>query len=417
MVKENFCKSIFLSCFLCIFFLYSGFIKIGNRNPYCSIFSTNDLIGIEGKLKSTPIKSSNGKTYSAIMELSGTETDYGKCEASGELNILIPTELVEAFYPGKLYSSAIKKGAYLWEAGGFYKVHGRYKNDCFIISSCKSSYFSSNFFGKIDFFRALCRLQFKRLMYLWGAAGGLLLALLSGAREYTESSVAEAFKNAGLSHILALSGMHLSMFSGIANFIGKKIGIKKLTFIIRIIALIIFVWFAGFSPSLLRAFICSFLILLSALANVENPDMLIILAFSFLLQTIITPQSILNVGFILSYSALAGILIFNTIFQKIYIKCIPKYFANSLASSTSAQIFTIPVSLKIFGSYSPVGIIATTFISPLITIFIYCGLLLIILSMIFPFISVASGFFMNFLYTIIKIPVTFFAKFPGIKII
>ena len=49
-------------------------------------------------------------------------------------------------------------------------------------------------------------------MYMWGSAGGLLLALLSASKEYTSSAFSDAFRLAGLSHILALSGMHVSIF-------------------------------------------------------------------------------------------------------------------------------------------------------------------------------------------------------------
>ena len=85
----------------------------------------------------------------------------------------------------------------------------------------------------------------------------------------------------------------------------------------------------------------------------------------------------------------------------------------SLSSSTSAQIFTAPVSLKVFGTFCPVGIIATSIVSPLITVFIYSGLVMIILSLMFPFISTASGFFVNLQYNIIKIVVGLFSKCPG----
>ena len=193
-------------------------------------------------------------------------------------------------------------------------------------------------------------------------------------------------------------------------FFGKKIGRKKLSFIIRIIALILFVWFAGFSPSLLRAFICSMLLIIAALANVKQPDMLIILAFSFLCQIIISPQDLYSSGFILSYSALAGILLTNKFFRRLYIRIFPSYIASSLGSSTGAQIFTAPISLKLFGSFSPIGVIATTIVSPVITIFIYSGLALIILSLIIPILSVPSAFFMNLQYTIIKYLVDFFSK-------
>ena len=253
-------------------------------------------------------------------------------------------------------------------------------------------------------------------MYCWGEAGGLLLALLCGAREYTNAQTAEAFKNAGLSHILALSGMHLSMFSSIAVFLGNKVGRKKITFIIRIIALLIFVWFAGFSPSLLRAFICAMLLLISSIASVDQPDMLMILCFSFLLQTVISPSDLMNAGFLLSYGALAGILLTNKQLFKFYGKFTPGYIAASLSSSTGANLFTAPISLKMFGSFSPIGIIATTFVSPLVTIFIYSGLALIILCLICPPLVSASGIFMNLQYNIIKILVQLFAKVPSIHI-
>jgi len=417
MVEAYYKNSIFLAVLICIVSIYSGMLPVKNNGRYYSILKKSEIKLLEGRLLSSPVKSSNGKTYSANFYYYYVQDNQNKkAAARGKLTLLIPCEMIEAFYPGKLYTAAKKNGAYLWEAGGNYRLYGQFRSEYFLVKECRAAYFGKSFFQRLDYFRALARLQFKRLMYSWGSAGGLLLALLSGAKEYTENEISTAFKNAGLSHILALSGMHLSMFSGIAIFAGKKIGRKKLTFIIRIIALIIFVWFAGFSPSLLRAFICSMLLLLASISNVKEPDMLIILCFSFLLQLILTPQSYNNAGFILSYGALAGILCFNKFFRKYLIKIIPGYFSASLSASFSAQIFTGPYSLKTFSSFAPAGIIATSIISPLISIFIYSGLALIILCLIFPFLVKASGIFLNFLYTIIKILVIFFSKFPKISV-
>ena len=371
---------------------------------------------IQGSLVSSPVKTQDQNYYSARLKLNSFQTENGiKGSASGFTQVYIPVNQAEALLPGKLYSKAkINKAdtVHLWEAGGVYTLTGKFSRDSkkFYISQCTNSFFPQTLYGRLDYLRALCRLQFKRLMFYWGAAGGLLLALLCGAKEYTSSDISLSFKNAGLSHILALSGMHLSMFSGIAIFAGKKIGRKKLTFIIRIITLIIFVWFAGFSPSLLRAFLCNMLLIIAALANVKKPDMLLVLAFSFLCQTIIAPQDIFNSGFILSYAALAGILLTNRFFYKIYSKFLPSYFAASLGSSTGAQIFTAPVSLKLFGSFSPVGIIATSVVSPVVTIFIYSGLAFIVISLVCSPIAGASGFFINLEYTVIKYLVAFFSK-------
>ena len=418
MVKRYSNSSVFIAAFICIILFYSGLIKVGDRNSFYSLISVSTINRLQGQLVSSPMKTSDGKYYSAKIRASAAGSDDGKkASARGDVLVYVPATLIEALFPGKLYSAAIKQGSgkgHLWEAGGLYSVNGRFSKDGtkFYITKCSWSDFPKTIYGRLDYFRALCRLQFKRLMFSWGAAGGLLLALLCGAKEYTSNEIAENFRNAGLSHILALSGMHLSMFSGIAMFFGKRIGRKKISFIIRIIALIIFVWFAGLSPSLLRAFICSMLMIIASLANVKKPDMLIILAFSFLCQTIISPTDIYSTGFILSYSALAGILLFNRFFQMIYVRFLPKYFALSFASSSGAQLFTAPVSLGMFGTFAPIGVIATAAVSPFVTIFIYSGLLLIVLSLIFPWLSVPSGIFINLQYTIINFIVAFFAKAP-----
>ncbi|MCQ2591631.1 MAG: ComEC/Rec2 family competence protein [Treponema sp.] len=418
MVRQKYTnKSIFIAVLICIVILYSKIVPLRNRNPYCSIVPFEKISGITGELLSSPVKSSGGKTYSASFRIIEIISDNAIVSTGkGIITIFVPAVMIEAFYPGKLYSPAKEKGALLWEKGGIYKIKGHSIQQNFLVESVFQGFFPQSLSGKICFFRALCRLQFKRLMFSWGKAGGLLLALLCGSREYTEESIIGSFKNAGLSHILALSGMHLSMFSGLAMFFGKKIGRKKITFCIRVTVLIIFVWFAGFSPSLLRAFICSMLLLIATLANVKQPDTLLILCFSFILQIILSPFDLYNMGFILSYSALAGILLFNDFFRKVLSCFLPNYFSASLGASISAQTFTIPFSLKSFGSYSPIGIIATTFVSPAITIFIYSGLFLILLSLIFPVLASPSGIFINFLYTIIKYMVAFFAKCPCIKI-
>ncbi len=410
-------KPFFLSVLLCIIIFYSGIVKIPDRHPFSALIPKEKVTRIYGSIYSTPAKCNNGKYYKSVLEVKNCgSSEVKKSSAWGRTTIYIPTEMIESYFPGKLFSQALKKGAFLYEAGGIYNFEGEFFRDGFYITSCDYFFWPKNLFGKIDYFRALCRLHFKRLMYAWGEAGGLLLALLSGAREYTSAETSQAFTNAGLSHILALSGMHLSMFSSIAMFIGSLAGHKKLTYIIRIIALILFVWFAGLSPSLLRAFICAGLSLLTAMNGTSKPDFILILCFSFLAQSIISPSDIQNIGFIMSYGALAGILLTSNFFRFILSKITPNFLSNSLSASCGAQILTAPVSLKVFGTFCPIGIVATSVISPFVTIFIYSGLAFIIISLIFPILQAPSGFFINLQYTIIKYLVIIFSKVPKIEI-
>jgi competence protein ComEC len=87
--------------------------------------------------------------------------------------------------------------------------------------------------------------------------------------------------------------------------------------------------------------------------------------------------------------------------------------APSLSAVTGAQTVTAPISLKIFGSFSPIGIVSSTIVSPFVTVFIYSGLFLILLSLIFPFLAKPSGIFINLQYTVITYIVSFFSLVPN----
>ena len=420
MAIKTFCKPIFLSALICVFVFYSGLFSIPDRSRIQSLLTSENISQVSGIILSSPARTGDGSYYAATLSLkSAADARNFHSTASGRLKIMIPSELAEAYSPGKLYSQAQsqdKPQSYLYETGGHYTFRGRLTNNTFYIRQCTAATWPSTPRGRLQHFRALCRLQFKRLMYGWGSGGGLLLALLCGAREYTDPATSEAFRRAGLSHILALSGMHLSMFSAIAIFFGNRAGIKKLTFILRIVTMVIFVWFAGFSPSLVRAFICALLVIAATIAGAKKPDMLSILCFSFLLQSAFCPQDIHNTAFILSYGALFGILVSGGLFLRIYSKLTPKRIASSLSAATGAQTVTAPVSLKVFGSFSPIGIVSATVVSPFITIFIYSGLLLIILSLIFPILSKPSGIFINLQYTVITYIVNLFSLVPNLSL-
>lgn len=417
-------KPVFLSSLICAFVFYSGLFNIPDKKGPVSLLQTESISEISGTILSSPARTGKGSYYAATFSLDQVADARGfRSTARGRLKIMIPSELAEAYSPGKLYSQsqaqtqaqspAQTSQAFLYEAGGHCVFRGRLSQDSFYVRECTAAFWPCSWRGRLQHFRALCRLHFKRLLYAWGSGGGLLLALLCGAREYTDPATSDAFRRAGLSHILALSGMHLSMFSAIAVFFGNKTGVRKLTFILRISALLGFVWFAGFSPSLIRALICALLTIAATIAGARKPDMLSILCFAFLLQSAFCPQDIHNAAFILSYGALAGILFTSGLFNRFYAKFSPKPIASSLAAATGAQTFTAPISLKIFGSFSPIGIVSSTVVSPFVTVFIYSGLVLILLSLAFPILSKPSGIFINLQYTVITYIVNIFSGVPN----
>jgi competence protein ComEC len=389
----------------CSVLIYTGIIKKNNNSQFYSLFSSNEISTIKGNVKTSPAITSNRNYYFFKLELSEIISKISNIKTSGTINILCPKEIVEAHFPGKLYDF---NGVVL-EQGLNVILTGYVSNELFICSQAECIDYK-NWFCKI---RAVFRMQFKRLMFQWGKAGGLLLALLSGAREYTDEKLSEAFRLSGLSHVLALSGMHLSFFSGFTLNVTKIFFGKKKSFIFSIFFVLFFVWFAGFSPSLFRAFLCFLIIAFCQYLNVEI-SMLSVLSLSFLIQIIFRSDDVYSVSFILSYMALTGIILLSDFFKKYFSYILIKKFSEAFSVSVSAQLFTSMITVKFFKVLTPVGILSSVFTSDLFNIFLITGFVLVILSFLFPPLINVSGLLLNYIYIIIEKGVIFFAQFKPI---
>lgn len=418
-IKSKLFHPLFLASILAAVVFYTGIIPVRKAGSYSSLVEFGSLEEISGDVVSNPVKTSKGKYYRLKIKLSGAKDKNGmSASASGVIQLLVPSPQVEAHFPGKLFT-AVKSNEYvLCEQGNSIKAKGKILDENLFIAEKIENVETEkkSVLQKFLKIRAVLRIQFRRLMYAWGDAGGLLLALLSGIREYTDSSINESFRNAGLSHVLALSGMHLNLFSSLAKKTSGKIVSEKKSMIFQLAAVFLFVFFAGFSPSLFRAFLCTIISFIAVALKIKNFSMLLVLSASFIIHISIKPEDMFEAAFILSYSALAGILILSEFLNFLLIAKIPEKLSSSISSSMGAQFFTAPVSLKIMNSFAPAGIISTVVISPLITFFIYSGLFLIIICLIFPFFVPAAAFFLKIIYNLIAFIVMIFAKFPVFSI-
>lgn len=407
---------VLISAFVLAFLFYSGIVRIENRHPFRTLAVRREITKIEGTVSSNPVKTMMfASSYKTVFCAEKVFTSSGIFGATGEVEVYFPAKLVESYYPGKLYSSVSSgaKGLFVENGASFLlEVESIFKDgkQVFLVKNGKSLEWHGNEFQKkIVRFRALCRLHFKRLMYAWGKAGGLLLALLSGSREYTEKSVSDAFRDSGLSHILALSGMHLGLFGAIAKFFGQKASGRNFGDAVQLAAVVFFVWFAGISPSLFRAFLAALILYLNSLLRMKRPDSLSLLSLCFIVHCVIFPSHIMEAAFMLSYSSLFGIIIFGKMFKKVYPVFIPYKIRLSLSDSSAAQLATFPVSLRLFGKIMPQGIVASLFVSPLVFLFLYFGLFGVIICLFLPFLSDPISGIMNGLYFIIRKLVLFFS--------
>ena len=211
---------------------------------------------------------------------------------------------------------------------------------------------------------------------------GFAKALLLGDRSGIDYETDTAFKISGISHIIAVSGLHVTiLFTLICGATFRR---RWLTALLGIPTLIFFAAVAGFSPSVVRASIMMCLMLLAAVLNREY-DGPTELAFSCLVMLAVNPLVIISVSFQLSVGCMAGIFLFQkSLYEWILarighqgrFKKLRRGFAGSVSVTLSAMTLTTPLVAYYFGTVSLVGVLTNLLILWVIS-FIFYGIMLV----------------------------------------
>ncbi len=397
------------------FLLYTGIVPVRDSVEYASVVPISSAVSLDCRLCSSPSRSSKSQTYGGgpytcaadVMRSCG-DFPGGQVlgDAVGRVRLSIPADMVESLYPGKLYSG--RRGGFIMEDGAAFRVAGSWnaRKGAFEVLSAENLGWGTGLISLLRYVRAWARLCFRRFLYSWGRAGGLVLALLSGARDYLDADLSDSFRRAGLSHVLALSGMHLSLFSSLLG--------KRRNFFVRFLCMACFVFFAGFSPSLFRAFLCALLLSACGCLHVPGADGKAVLGCVFLLHVLLRRGDIYSPAFMLSYGAMAGILLLSDPVHRLISPFVPPVLATPLAPSVAAFIATAPISFCIFGFVAPAGILASVIVSSLIGLFMLLSLVLLLLAFSFPVLAPVGASVLNVLLVIIEHVVGAFAAFPVI---
>jgi competence protein ComEC len=235
--------------------------------------------------------------------------------------------------------------------------------------------------------------------------------MLLGIRDNLDTDFTAAFRNAGCAHVLALSGMHLAILSSVVFFLLRIIiGMRKAS-IISAVFVIVYIFLAGAQPSLLRSGII-YLLGTMALLGFLKKDALTLLALAFILQIFIQNESGVSVSFILSYTALIGILITGETIHGLLRGRIPEILNRSLSASLGAVIATAGITAYYFGALWPIGVIAGIFVMPLISLFIVLAFAALILICIIPILFEPISFVLTYVYRLLEFMVSFAGKAP-----
>lgn len=202
--------------------------------------------------------------------------------------------------------------------------------------------------------------------FLPSPTSAILKGLVFGGSEGIPNNIADAFRNGGISHLLAVSGLHTSLWCGLIIFFFNLLRIPhKARNIFCIIFLFCFCVVTGFTPSVLRSSLMS-LVLLTSPFTKTLPDSLNTLGLVTSLLILGNPFLVFNLSFQLSLCATLGVLLvsryeisvyrfFNSKIKFKLIRASFSYIVCSFLISVGAGLFTMPVSALTFNTFSIVS--------------------------------------------------------------
>lgn len=195
---------------------------------------------------------------------------------------------------------------------------------------------------------------------------GFAQALLLGDTEGIDYETDTSLKVSGIRHIIAVSGLHVSIFYAMISTLTMKR--RYLTALLGLPVMVLFAAVAGFTPSVVRACIMVSLMMVAGVFDREY-DGPTALAFACLVMLVVNPLTITSVSFQLSVASVAGIFLFQGQIvgileekllkgrKKGLISRLKKRVLSSVSVSVSAMSLTVPLSAWYFGTVSLVAVL------------------------------------------------------------
>ena len=264
-----------------------------------------------------------------------------------------------------------------------YKKYLKYKKINYIlkIDSLKKYSSNKNIFLKIKnyLYKRISNIKYNDYLY----------AFILGKSSYLGEEEYENYKINGVTHLFALSGLHVSMFSLILLKLLERLKLnEKVSFIVTSLFLLFFSFVASFTPSILRA------VIFFILSNINKIYYLFvkpknILYLTFIILVIINPFYIFNIGFILSFTITFFILFFNEY------NSVKSGIKSILIISLLSFLSSLPIIINMSYEINIISSINNIFFIPFVTNIVFP---ISIISIIIPKVS----YVLNILTTVME---------------
>ena len=327
-------KFVSLAIVMCFFALGLGLFQIG-----VSTFTGKKFVGTQqvvGRISDDLSASTYGDSVTATLK---DVVIDGKNE--GNIRLKINISNIKDVEAGDIISFETHvQTAKLFELGEFQNFYYRDKTPYMAEISSKDILLHGNSLNADEAFR----LKVKDVLYqnMGSSNGALAFAALFGDRSDIDSQTYQNFKSAGIIHILAVSGLHISFLFALLGWILRKLHINRyINLLICGGVLGIYAWLCGFTPSILRAGIMGIILFFTKLSG-KNYDQLSSLGAAGILILLFSPLSAYDLGFLLSFSCVLSIFMLSPILTKLFGYIFPKSVASAFAISFAVQLGVLP---------------------------------------------------------------------------
>lgn len=352
--------------------LFCGYVSMlrihFNSQSSFTTVAVNRVVEFEGYLVEDSVVTTNGETLLRVALIS-VESQGGLIvgQAHGKVLVIVPKPC------------RYLRGQYIFVKGGLRRfnslspeMYGAYvkKSDIRVSDYVKKRFeIRSRIITSIE----------ERIDQLGYPADELFRALFLGVREKLSERIVTYFRDVGSSHILALSGLHVGVLYIVVSLLLMPVRYRSIRIACSSLIILSYLFLVGPKPSLTRA---SVMILLLGVASLIDRDFnpLNVLAISAFIILLIDPFSAFSLSFQLSFLALAGIFTLGRLISDYSAAYLPAFLRYPIAFSLGAQLATLPVVLFHFGFFYPLGFLSALLLTPLITLFLWSGLIFLFVT-------------------------------------
>ncbi len=219
---------------------------------------------------------------------------------------------------------------------------------------------------------------------------GIMIALLFGERTVMDGDVVDAYQRLGVIHLLAVSGLHVGMIVAAIFYLLIRIGVtRERTMEVLLLFLPLYTIIAGAAPPVIRASIMAMVVLLCLRIRIRIPPLAGIIVV-YMIYLLISPFSLFQLGFQLSFLVSFGLILSAPLIQQRYHHPVSQLLAVTVLS----QALSVPLLLRHVYEFSWISIPLNLIYIPFVTL---CVLPL----------SAISFFLSTFIPTSLNMPLLF----------